>query len=224
VWFSLRRTTVSTDSTQALSSASRFQLSCWLCPEPILTNDPFSQEENTFENETKRRFFHSAPVRGRGSRGQELPCPPAKNASFLNFSYVCPEPVLVKRSHLYINCSKRLFFAYPSERLVVAEASDLHMLLIQEEPLVTGPHRCINANAHLTHRTNTHRTHTQNTHRTYTENAKTRKRKTKNRVETSRIVELELHHQHKTTLALASVRLKIRSSTKTGSGQTRKTT
>ena len=121
-----------------------------------------------------------------------------KQKGVFSIAHLCAVEV-----HAVRNCH-----AHPSERLVVAEASDLHMLLIQEEPLVTGPLRCINANAHLTHRTNTHRTHTQNTHRTYTENAKTRKRKTKNRVETSRIVELELHHQHKTTLALVSVRLK----------------
>ena len=133
-----------------------------------------------------------------------------KQKGVFSIAHLCAVEV-----HAVRNCH-----AHPSERLVVAEASDLHMLLIQEEPLVTGPLRCINANAHLTHRTK----HTQNTHRTYTENAKTRKRKTKNRVETSRIVELELHHQHKTTLALVSVRLKIRSFTKTGSGQTRKKT
>ena len=35
----------------------------------------------------------------------------ANNALFLNFSYVCPEPVLAKCSFLYTNCSKRAFFA-----------------------------------------------------------------------------------------------------------------
>jgi hypothetical protein len=31
---------------------------------------------------------------------------PVKNGPFLSFPYVCPEPVLVKRSFLYINGSK----------------------------------------------------------------------------------------------------------------------
>ena len=128
-----------------------------------------------------------------------------KQKGVFSIAHLCAVEV-----HAVRNCH-----AHPSERLVVAEASDLHMLLIQEEPLVTGPLRCINANAHLTHKAKHTKHKTQST-----ENAKTRKRKTSNRVETSRIVELELHHQHKTTLALVSVRLKIRSSTKTGSGQT----
>jgi hypothetical protein len=32
-----------------------------------------------------------------------------ENGLFLSFPYVCPEPVLVKRWHLYINGSKRPF-------------------------------------------------------------------------------------------------------------------
>ena len=88
-----------------------------------------------------------------------------KQKGVFSIAHLCAVEV-----HAVRNCH-----AHPSERLVVAEASDLHMLLIQEEPLVTGPLRCINANAHLTHRTNTHRTHTehtQNIHRKR-ENAKT---------------------------------------------------
>ena len=33
--------------------------------------------------------------------------PATKRYSFLNFPYVCPEPVLVKRSHLYMNGSQK---------------------------------------------------------------------------------------------------------------------
>jgi hypothetical protein len=32
----------------------------------------------------------------------------------LNFSYVCPTPVLAKSSFIYINCSKKAFFGYRS--------------------------------------------------------------------------------------------------------------
>jgi hypothetical protein len=36
-----------------------------------------------------------------------------KTVLFLSFPYVCPEPVLVKRSFLYINGSKRLLLPQP---------------------------------------------------------------------------------------------------------------
>jgi hypothetical protein len=45
-----------------------------------------------------------------------------KAPSFLNVSYVCPEPVLVKRSFLCINCSKRGVFRTASGSL--ASTSD----------------------------------------------------------------------------------------------------
>ena len=44
-----------------------------------------------------------------GRSGQQDLC--VKRHSFLNFSYVCPEPVLVKCSVLYTNGSKRGVFA-----------------------------------------------------------------------------------------------------------------
>ena len=35
-----------------------------------------------------------------------------KNGPFLSVPYVCPEPVLAKRSHLYINGSKKTVFTH----------------------------------------------------------------------------------------------------------------
>jgi len=72
-----------------------------LCPEPVLANDRFSEEET---GATKSRFFHTKIAVFRGADGA-IACrvsnasdSPAKNASrSLNLSsYVCPKPVLVK--------------------------------------------------------------------------------------------------------------------------------
>jgi hypothetical protein len=60
----------------------------------------------------KRRLFSAPPVSGEIDAqlafGGFLRTTPL---FFLNFSYVCPEPVLVKRSFIYINGSKRAVFA-----------------------------------------------------------------------------------------------------------------
>ena len=72
-----------------------------LCPEPVLANDCFSEEET---GATKSRFFHTKITVFRGADGaiprrvSNAGDAPAKNASrSLNFSsYVCPKPVLVK--------------------------------------------------------------------------------------------------------------------------------
>eukprot|EP01046_Picozoa_sp_COSAG06_P041259 COSAG06_NODE_5098_length_3717_cov_15.451907_3_plen_124_part_00 len=76
-----------------------------LCPEPVLTNDCFSEEETSA---TKRRFSRTKIAVFRGADGaiprrvSNASDAPAKNASrSLNLSsYVCPKPVLVKWSYL----------------------------------------------------------------------------------------------------------------------------
>jgi hypothetical protein len=59
------------------------------------------------------------------SRGRFRPHPAlGKNGPFFEFSYVCPEPVLVKRSFLYINGSKRPFLLTCLDRRCVKVAVD----------------------------------------------------------------------------------------------------
>jgi hypothetical protein len=72
-----------------------------LCPEPVLANDCFSEEET---GATKSRFSRTKIAVFRGADGaiprrvSNASDAPAKNASrSLNLSsYVCPKPVLVK--------------------------------------------------------------------------------------------------------------------------------
>jgi hypothetical protein len=59
---------------------------------------------HTHTHTNQKTAFVIAPVRSQ-TFASAVPC--EKRHSFLSFSYVCPEPVLVKCSFSYINGSKR---------------------------------------------------------------------------------------------------------------------
>ena len=77
--------------------------------------------------------------------------------SFLNFSYVCPEPVLVKRCILYIKAQEVAFFAPRQDtRLTLCETSSFHFRSFSyacPEPVLTNQSVFCEENegAHLCH-------------------------------------------------------------------------
>ena len=98
-----------------MRNATLFLSFPYLCPEPVLAKRCI-----LYNNGSKRAF--SAPdtaSRERSSRLASARSPERKRSVFECIPHICPEPVLVKRSFIYINGFRKAIFAHRPQTCII---------------------------------------------------------------------------------------------------------